>query len=136
MRVMTSLPKRNLNHVSPAAQAAEAAGFDSIATMENSNDPFLPLAIAAAASLAAATAAAVGPLRARHGDSHDREAAAGARARVGGLHSAERRRGALAWARCRPAGAGAGPARAADADGTRRRASRHVVVDASRLARI
>lgn len=47
MRVMTSLPKRNLNHVSPAAQAAEAAGFDSIATMENSNDPFLPLAIAA-----------------------------------------------------------------------------------------
>ena len=47
MRVMTSLPKRNLNHVTPAAQAAEEAGFDSIATMENSNDPFLPLAIAA-----------------------------------------------------------------------------------------
>lgn len=47
MRVTTALSKRNLNQVKPAAQAAEAAGFDSIATMENSNDPFLPLAIAA-----------------------------------------------------------------------------------------
>ena len=47
MRVMTSLPKNNLNQVTPAAKAAEAVGFDSIATMENSNDPFLPLAIAA-----------------------------------------------------------------------------------------
>ena len=47
MRVMTALPKRNLTQVESAAKAAEAAGFDSIATMENSNDPFLPLAIAA-----------------------------------------------------------------------------------------
>ncbi len=47
MRVMTAIPKSNLKQVTPAAKAAEAAGFDSIATMENSNDPFLPLAIAA-----------------------------------------------------------------------------------------
>lgn len=47
MRVMTAIPKSNLNQVTPAAQAAEAAGFDSISAMENSNDPFLPLAIAA-----------------------------------------------------------------------------------------
>ena len=50
MRVMTSLPKNNLNQVTPAAKAAEAVGFDSIATMENSNDPFLPLAVAATAT--------------------------------------------------------------------------------------
>ena len=47
MRVTTAIPKRNLNQVAPAVKAAEAAGFDSIATMENSNDPFLPLAVAA-----------------------------------------------------------------------------------------
>lgn len=47
MRVMTAIPKSHLKQVTPAAQAAEAAGFDSISAMENSNDPFLPLAIAA-----------------------------------------------------------------------------------------
>ena len=47
MRVMTAIPKSHLKQVTPAVQAAEAAGFDSISAMENSNDPFLPLAIAA-----------------------------------------------------------------------------------------
>lgn len=47
MRVMAAIPKSHLKQVTPAAKAAEAAGFDSISAMENSNDPFLPLAIAA-----------------------------------------------------------------------------------------
>lgn len=47
MRVSASLPKQNLKESGPAAKAAEAQGFDSISAMENSNDPFLPLAIAA-----------------------------------------------------------------------------------------
>jgi probable F420-dependent oxidoreductase len=47
MRVSASLPKENLKESGPAAKVAEANGFDSISAMENSNDPFLPLAIAA-----------------------------------------------------------------------------------------
>ena len=47
MRVSTAIPKANLNQVAPAARAAEACGFDSISSMENANDPFLPLAVAA-----------------------------------------------------------------------------------------
>ncbi len=47
MRVSAAIPKQNLNQSGPAAKAAEANGFDSISSMENSNDPFLPLAIAA-----------------------------------------------------------------------------------------
>lgn len=47
MRVMTRLSQKNLNQTQSAAQAAEATGFDGLATMENSNNPFLPLAIAA-----------------------------------------------------------------------------------------
>ena len=47
MRVTTGLQQENLNQTTPAAQAAEAAGFDAVSTMENSNNPFLPLAIAA-----------------------------------------------------------------------------------------
>jgi probable F420-dependent oxidoreductase len=47
MQVMTSMPMANLNQAAPSAQAAEAAGFDGVAAMENSNNPFLPLAIAA-----------------------------------------------------------------------------------------
>ena len=47
MRVSTAIPKANLNQVAPAARAAEASGFDSISSMENANDPFLPLAVAA-----------------------------------------------------------------------------------------
>lgn len=47
MRVSTSIPKAHLKQVAPAVRAAEAAGFDCVSSMENSNDPFLPLAIAA-----------------------------------------------------------------------------------------
>ncbi|NKB57269.1 MAG: TIGR03617 family F420-dependent LLM class oxidoreductase [Alphaproteobacteria bacterium] len=47
MRVSASIPKQNLKQSGPAAKAAEAQGFDSISSMENSNDPYLPLAIAA-----------------------------------------------------------------------------------------
>ncbi len=47
MRVLTTLPQDDLNRVPDAAQAAEAAGFDGLMTMENKHNPFLPLAVAA-----------------------------------------------------------------------------------------
>jgi probable F420-dependent oxidoreductase len=47
MRVLTSLPQDDLRKTAAAAQAAEAAGYDGVLTMENKNDPFLAHAIAA-----------------------------------------------------------------------------------------
>lgn len=47
MKVLTTLPQADLNEIPNAARTAEAAGFDSIATMENRHDPFLSLGVAA-----------------------------------------------------------------------------------------
>ena len=50
MRLATTLPQEDLSQVAEAAKAAEAAGYDGVVTMENRHDPFLPLAVAAAAT--------------------------------------------------------------------------------------
>jgi probable F420-dependent oxidoreductase len=50
MRVLTTLPQDDLREVAVAAQAAERAGFDGLVTMENRNDPFLALGVAAVAT--------------------------------------------------------------------------------------
>jgi probable F420-dependent oxidoreductase len=50
MRVFTTLPMRHWNEAGPAAVAAEAAGFDAVATVELGHDPFAPLAFAALAT--------------------------------------------------------------------------------------
>jgi probable F420-dependent oxidoreductase len=47
MRVLTTLPQADLRITAEAAQAAEAAGYDGLLTMENKHDPFLAHAIAA-----------------------------------------------------------------------------------------
>jgi probable F420-dependent oxidoreductase len=47
VQIMTTLPQEDLNAVPEAARAAEAAGFDLIATMENRYEPFMPLAVSA-----------------------------------------------------------------------------------------
>ena len=48
MKVITGIPVQDLKAVGAAAQAAEATGFSGISTQENRQDPFLPLAVAAA----------------------------------------------------------------------------------------
>jgi probable F420-dependent oxidoreductase len=50
MRVFTILPLRHWRDVAPAAQAAEAAGFDAVMSVELRHDPFTPLALAALAT--------------------------------------------------------------------------------------
>jgi probable F420-dependent oxidoreductase len=47
VKVLPTLPQADLNQIPGAARAAEAAGFDAIATMENRHDPFLSLGVAA-----------------------------------------------------------------------------------------
>jgi probable F420-dependent oxidoreductase len=47
MKVFTTIPQDNLAKVPAAARTIEAAGYDGVMTMENSHDPFLPLAVAA-----------------------------------------------------------------------------------------
>ena len=47
MRVFTILPLQPWSAAGPAAQAAEAAGFDAVMTVELGHDPFTPLAFAA-----------------------------------------------------------------------------------------
>lgn len=47
MRLATTLPQYDLRLVAAAAQQAERTGFDGLVTLENRNDPFLALAIAA-----------------------------------------------------------------------------------------
>ncbi|MEC7991963.1 MAG: TIGR03617 family F420-dependent LLM class oxidoreductase [Pseudomonadota bacterium] len=48
MKVNTGIPVHDLKAVGAAAQMAEATGFSGISTQENRQDPFLPLAVAAA----------------------------------------------------------------------------------------
>ncbi len=50
MRVMTALPQDDLRLVPEAARSAEAAGYDTLLTMENKHDPFLAHALAALAT--------------------------------------------------------------------------------------
>src|SRR5271166_1721018 len=50
MRVFTMLPMREWREAGPFAGAAEAAGFDALATAELAHDPFTPLAFAALAT--------------------------------------------------------------------------------------
>lgn len=50
MRVFTLLPMREWRDVAPAAQAAEAAGFDALTTVELGHDLFTPLGFAALAT--------------------------------------------------------------------------------------
>ncbi|HEX6209407.1 MAG TPA: TIGR03617 family F420-dependent LLM class oxidoreductase [Methylomirabilota bacterium] len=50
MRVFATLPQDDLNDVPAAARAAEAAGYDGLVTMENRNEPFLALGVAAVAT--------------------------------------------------------------------------------------
>jgi probable F420-dependent oxidoreductase len=47
MRVLATLPQDDLNEVPAAARAAEEAGYDGLVTMENRNEPFLALGVAA-----------------------------------------------------------------------------------------
>src|SRR5687767_2466074 len=50
MRVLTALVQEDLNDVTTAARAAEAAGYDGLLTMENKHNPFLALGVAAVAT--------------------------------------------------------------------------------------
>lgn len=50
MRIETTLPLGHWRTVAPAAQRAEALGFDGLTTPEIANDPFVPLAFAALAT--------------------------------------------------------------------------------------
>ena len=50
MRLLTPLPQDDLADVPVAARAAEAAGYDGVVTMENRNEPFLALGVAAVAT--------------------------------------------------------------------------------------
>ncbi len=50
MRVFTKIPLGDWRAVAPAAQAAEAAGFDAVMTVETGNDAMTPLALAALAT--------------------------------------------------------------------------------------
>jgi probable F420-dependent oxidoreductase len=47
MRVLATLPQDDLNDIPQAARAAETVGYDGLVTMENRNEPFLALAVAA-----------------------------------------------------------------------------------------
>ena len=47
MKILTTLPQDDLREVPNAVALAETAGFDSVCTMENRNEPFLALAVAA-----------------------------------------------------------------------------------------
>ena len=50
MRLLTPLPQDDLHDARAAAVAAEAAGYDGVVTMENRNEPFLALGVAAVAT--------------------------------------------------------------------------------------
>ena len=50
MRVETGIPMNDWSAVGPAAQRAEALGYDSVVTPEVQADPFVPLAFAAVAT--------------------------------------------------------------------------------------
>ncbi len=59
MRVSTVLPVRDWRACAPAAQAAEADGYDCIQSNELRHDPFAPLAFAALATERVALATSV-----------------------------------------------------------------------------
>ena len=50
MQVFTTLPMNDWSEAGPAAQAAEAAGFDALMTLEAKHDAFMPLAVATLAT--------------------------------------------------------------------------------------
>ena len=50
MRIMTTLPQRDLRLVPDAARAAEAQGYDGVVTLENRHEPFMALGVAAVAT--------------------------------------------------------------------------------------
>jgi len=50
MRIETTIPLGDWRSIGPAAQRAEALGFDGVTTPEIANDPFVPLAFAALAT--------------------------------------------------------------------------------------
>jgi len=50
MRVFTTVPQEDLRRVAAAAREIEADGYDGVASMENTHDPFLALAIAGTAT--------------------------------------------------------------------------------------
>jgi len=50
MRLLTPLSQDDLHDARAAAVAAEAAGYDGVVTMENRNEPFLALGVAAVAT--------------------------------------------------------------------------------------
>ena len=88
MRVATTVPKNNLQLVPDAARHVESSGFDSIRMMENSNNPFLSLAVAATVTervelmTGIAIAFARTPM-AVAGMSHDLQLASGGRFKLG-----------------------------------------------------
>lgn len=59
MRVLSALTQEDLNDVTAAARAAEAAGYDGLLTMENKHNPFLALGVAAVATTRVELATAV-----------------------------------------------------------------------------
>jgi probable F420-dependent oxidoreductase len=61
MRILTTLPQRDLRLVAEAARTAEAQGFDGVITLENRHEPFLALGVAATATerLSLATGVAI-----------------------------------------------------------------------------
>src|SRR5262245_37764320 len=61
MRILTTLPQRDLRLVAEAARTAEARGFDGVITLENRHEPFLALGVAATATerLSLATGVAI-----------------------------------------------------------------------------
>jgi len=50
MRVATAIDAGSLARAAASAEAAEAAGYDAVLSMENRHEPFLPLAAAALAT--------------------------------------------------------------------------------------
>jgi hypothetical protein len=44
--VLNTLPRADLRQIAASAKASEAAGYDTLLTMENKHDPFLAHAIA------------------------------------------------------------------------------------------
>lgn len=50
MRIMTTLPQRDLRLVADAARSAEAQGYDGVVTLENRHEPFMALGVAAVAT--------------------------------------------------------------------------------------
>ncbi|MEM7251391.1 MAG: TIGR03617 family F420-dependent LLM class oxidoreductase [Pseudomonadota bacterium] len=61
MKILTTVAQHDLNDVSAIARAAEAAGFDYLASMENRYDPFMALGVAATCTekITLATAVAI-----------------------------------------------------------------------------